>query len=430
MDYRLAPETAFPGGIEDCYAALQWVVAQAEPLHIDTTRIAVGGESAGGGLCCRAGLAGSRPRRPGDLLQLLIYPMLDDRTGSVASANPNAGEFVWVAGSNRYCWTSCWVAGRVALITAPYAAPARAEDLRGLPPAFIAVGALDLFVDEDIEYAQRLMRAGVATELHVYPGAVHGFDLVPTAQVTIAFESQIRAALRRARSHESSQTIERLVIIGVGQFTEPNQRRRLCGPGALRGAARAARRACDDAGAARDVTSFIDTIASTRTFEDSGAGPAPFGKSNNFPRSIAEHQSIEPSLAIWTKAGGDTPQTLLIDLCQRLASGQIRMALMAGAEAISTVRHLSGTGQTRDFNESCDGTVEDHGSGVEDMLRPYHFAYQLAAAPPAYALCENARRARLGSSKQAYAEEMGRLFAPFSRVAEKNPYSSSQSDPR
>ena len=102
------------------------------------------------------------------------------------------------------------------------------------------------------------------------------------------------------------------------------------------------------------------------------------------------------------------------------------MALMAGAGAVSTVRHLSSTGQSRDFSESCEGSVEDHGSGVEEMLRPYHLTYQLAAAPPAYALCENARRARIGLSKQAYAEEMGRLFAPFTRVAEQNPYSSSQ----
>jgi acetyl esterase/lipase len=198
VDYRLAPETAFPGGIEDCYAALQWIVAQAEPLHIDTTRIAVGGESAGGGLAAALALLARDRGGPAICSQLLIYPMLDDRTGSVASANPNAGEFVWVAGSNRYCWTALLGRKPGGSDTASYAAPARAEDLRGLPPAFIAVGALDLFVDEDIEYAHRLMRAGVATELHVYPGAVHGFDLVPTARVTIAFESQIRAALRRA----------------------------------------------------------------------------------------------------------------------------------------------------------------------------------------------------------------------------------------
>jgi acetyl esterase/lipase len=198
VDYRLAPETIFPGSLEDCYAVLQWLQVRAVELRIDATRIAVGGESAGGGLAAALALL-ARDRGAGALaFQLLIYPMLDDRTGSTSMVNSWAGEFVWTAGSNRHCWTSLLGHAPGGSDVAAYAAPARAADLSGLPPAFIAIGALDLFVDESIDYAQRLMRAGVSTELHVYPGAVHGFDLVPTARATVDFESQYRTALRRA----------------------------------------------------------------------------------------------------------------------------------------------------------------------------------------------------------------------------------------
>lgn len=214
------------------------------------------------------------------------------------------------------------------------------------------------------------------------------------------------------------------VIVGVGQYTERVTDADYAGLAPYEIAARAALRACEDSGAATGIASSIEAIAATRTFEDSGAAPALFGKSNNFPRSIAKRLGVEPRVAIWTQAGGDSPQTLLIDLCNRLASGQIRVAMMAGAEAISTVRHLGSSGQSRDFNDVCQGSVEDHGSGVEEMLRPYHLTYRLAAAPAAYALCENARRARLGLSKEAYAAGMGQLFAPFTRVAAANRYSS------
>jgi acetyl esterase/lipase len=197
VDYRLAPENVFPGGLEDCYAALLWVYSQAQQINIDVSRIAVGGESAGGGLAAGLALLARDRGVVPIAFQMLIYPMLDDHTGVATVANPNAGEFVWTAGSNRFCWTSLLGHEPGGPGISAYAAPARAGELRGLPPAFIAVGALDLFVDESIQYAHRLIRAGVATELHIYPGAVHGFDLVPTAQVTIAFDRQYRAALRR-----------------------------------------------------------------------------------------------------------------------------------------------------------------------------------------------------------------------------------------
>ena len=198
VDYRLAPETRFPGGIEDCYAVLRWLHAQARELRVSSAHIAVGGESAGGGLAAALAVLARDRGGPAIAFQLLIYPMLDDRTGTSAATNAYAGEFVWTAGSNRYCWTALLGVEPGRSNVSAYAAPARAEDLRGLPPAFIAVGALDLFVDESVRYAHRLLSAGVAVELHVYPGAVHGFDLIATAQVTGAFEQQSRAAVRRA----------------------------------------------------------------------------------------------------------------------------------------------------------------------------------------------------------------------------------------
>ena len=219
------------------------------------------------------------------------------------------------------------------------------------------------------------------------------------------------------------------ILVGVGQYTERVTDADFIGLAPYELAARAARRACEDAGATNEVAAQIDTIAATRTFEDSGAAAAPFGKSDNFPRSIARRMGIEPRLAIWTKAGGDSPQTLLIDLCRRLAAGEIRLAMMAGGEAISTVRYVSSLGQTRDFNDHCAGDVEDHGSGVEDILRPYHVTYRLASAPATYALCEHARRAKLKLSRDEYARHMGILFAPFTGVAAANPYSSAPVQP-
>jgi triacylglycerol lipase len=195
-DYRLAPETVFPGAIDDIYAALAWTFAHAADLGVDPARIGVMGESAGGGYAAALALMA---RDRGDFrlaFQHLIYPMLDDRT-CVGEPPGVAGQFVWPASSNHFGWSS--LLGHAPGIdgVSPYAAPGRAVDLAGLPPAFISTGALDLFVDEDIDYARRLNRAGVATELHVYPGAFHGFDLVPDAAIAIAARRDSRAALRR-----------------------------------------------------------------------------------------------------------------------------------------------------------------------------------------------------------------------------------------
>jgi triacylglycerol lipase len=193
VDYRLAPETRFPGAVEDCYAGLAWLHAQAGPLGVDRSRIAIGGDSAGGGHAAALALL---VRQRGTLpvcLQLLDSPALDDRTGSGSDPHPFCGEFIWTAASNRFGWRSLLGVEPGGPDVPAAAVPARIADLRGLPPAFILVGALDLFCEESIEYARRLIRAGVATELHVIPGAFHGFGIAGPAA------PQVQASLRLRR---------------------------------------------------------------------------------------------------------------------------------------------------------------------------------------------------------------------------------------
>lgn len=198
VDYRLAPETAFPGNIEDGYAGLGWVMTEAAGLGIDPARVGVMGESAGGGLAAALALM-ARDRGEHRLaFQHLIYPMLDDRTCVSDDPHPFAGEFIWDAAKNRFGWTALLGETPGGPNISPYAAPARALDLAGLPPTYIATGALDLFVDEDIAYARRLLRAGVPTELHVYPGAFHAFNVMPGARVAEAARRDSSDALRRA----------------------------------------------------------------------------------------------------------------------------------------------------------------------------------------------------------------------------------------
>jgi acetyl esterase/lipase len=196
VDYRLAPETRFPGNIEDCYAALAWTFAHAHELGIDRERTGVMGESAGGGLAAALALL-ARERGEFPLaFQHLIYPMLDDRT-CVAEPNPFAGEFIWHPDNNRFGWSALLGEEPGGHGVSPFAAPARASDLSGLPPTFIGTAALDLFVDENIEYARRLIRSGVPTELHVWPGAFHGFDLMPGPALGDAARKSSHDALRR-----------------------------------------------------------------------------------------------------------------------------------------------------------------------------------------------------------------------------------------
>lgn len=198
VEYRLAPETPFPGPLEDCYAALKWLHDHAADLNVDPARLAVGGASAGGGLAAGLVLL-ARDRKELPLcFQLLIYPMLDDR--NIRSAEEAGSDHpIWTRASNLFGWRSYLGHAPGGEDVPDHAAPARAEKLEGLPPTFILVGELDLFLDEDIEYARRLLSAGVPTELHVYPGAFHGFEaVVPGAGVARRAIADRNAALRSA----------------------------------------------------------------------------------------------------------------------------------------------------------------------------------------------------------------------------------------
>jgi acetyl esterase/lipase len=196
VDYRLAPETRFPGALEDNYAALKWLHTHAENLGVDAKRIAILGESAGGGHAAMLAIAARDRAEVPIIYQALIYPMLDDRTGSRHKVPPHRGEVSWTAEQNRFGWGA--LLGKPAgSFSVPYGSvPARVADLRGLPPAFIGVGTLDLFFDEDVAYAKRLIDAGVLTELHIVPGAFHSFEsAVPAASLSRRFHAELTGAL-------------------------------------------------------------------------------------------------------------------------------------------------------------------------------------------------------------------------------------------
>jgi len=197
VDYRLAPETPFPGSVQDNYAALKWLHDNAASLGVDAGRVALMGESAGGGHAAMLAIAARDKGEVPLVAQVLIYPMLDDRT--VTRHVPEyIGQYLWTRSANRFGWSS-FLGKPPGSESVPYGAvPARVKNLAGLPPAFIGVGAIDLFVDEDIEYARRLVDAGVATELVVVPGAYHAFEyLCPDAPLSRRFVSTWMDMLRR-----------------------------------------------------------------------------------------------------------------------------------------------------------------------------------------------------------------------------------------
>jgi acetyl esterase/lipase len=179
VDYRLAPETPYPGPLDDCYAALRWAHDNAAELGIDPARIGIYGLSAGGGLAAALALL-ARDRGEVPLaFQLLDCPMLDDHQ---ITPSINASElYVWSAASNEFGWRSYLGARYGSDDVPPYAAAARATDLAGLPPACLVVGSIDGFRDEDIDYAQRLNQAGVPCELHVIAGLPHAYQMAPDA---------------------------------------------------------------------------------------------------------------------------------------------------------------------------------------------------------------------------------------------------------
>lgn len=196
--YRLAPEHPQPAAFDDVYAAYRDVVARAEELGADPERVAIAGASAGGALA--AGLAqrlhDGGGRQP--LLQLLVYPLLDDRTVLRDDLDERSMR-AWLPASNRFMWRS-YLAREPGVGTMPeYIVPARRDDLTGLPPAWIGIGTLDLFFDESLEYAERLRAAGVPCEVVTVPGAFHAFESwAPRADVSRRFVGDWIAALRRA----------------------------------------------------------------------------------------------------------------------------------------------------------------------------------------------------------------------------------------
>lgn len=186
VEYRLAPEFPDPFPVEDCYAALLWTAENAGELGIDLSRLLIGGGSAGGGLAAGTALLARDRQGPSLIGQLLIYPMLDDRDETV-STHQIDGIGVWDRGSNITGWTALLGDRKGGADVSIYAAPARATDLTGLPPAFIDCGSAEVFRDEDVAYATRLWEAGVQAELHVWAGGFHGFDIfAPHAAVAQA----------------------------------------------------------------------------------------------------------------------------------------------------------------------------------------------------------------------------------------------------
>jgi acetyl esterase/lipase len=198
VEYRLAPETIWSGSLEDNYAALLWMHGHAAELGVDPARIALMGESAGGGHAALLAIAARDRCEVRVAFQCLTYPMLDDRSGTSRKLADHIGYFGWNGEANRFGWKAflgCSPGGRK---VPSEAVPARCADLSGLPPAWIGVGGLDLFVEEDIDYAMRLNRSGVPAELLVVPGAFHGFDMfVGDAAVSRRFAAARLDALRR-----------------------------------------------------------------------------------------------------------------------------------------------------------------------------------------------------------------------------------------
>jgi acetyl esterase/lipase len=196
VEYRLAPEHPFPAGVEDCYAALCWTAQQAGALGVDAARIAIAGQSAGGGLAAGTALIARDRGFPKLCFQLLEIPELDDRldTPSMLAFQDTP---LWNRPNAVWSWQH-YLGPKHAGEVSPYAAPARAKDLAGLPPAYVSTMEFDPLRDEGILYALRLLQAGVPVELHSFPGTFHGSSLMPGAEVSRRGAQEVLAALRRA----------------------------------------------------------------------------------------------------------------------------------------------------------------------------------------------------------------------------------------
>ncbi len=199
VEYRLAPEFPDPYPVRDCYAGLVWTAEHAEELGIDPDRLIVAGASAGGGLAAGTALLARDEGGPALAGQVLIYPMLDDRDQTVSTVQID-GVGVWDRNSNITGWSALLGDRRGTDDVSVYAAPARATDLSGVPPAFIDCGSAEVFRDEDVAYATALWHAGVQAELHVWPGGFHGFDMMAPHTV-------LAKAMRAARDSWVARTL-------------------------------------------------------------------------------------------------------------------------------------------------------------------------------------------------------------------------------
>ncbi|MEU4035325.1 alpha/beta hydrolase [Streptomyces collinus] len=197
VEYRLAPEHPHPAPVEDAYAGLLWTAAHAGEFGGDPDRIVLAGSSAGGGLTAALALLARDRQGPPLIGQLLMCPMLDDRNETVSS-HQMAGVGVWDRTANETAWTALLGDRRGGPDVSPYAAPARASDLSGLPPAFLDVGSAETFRDEVVDYASRIWQSGGVAELHVWPGGFHGFDgFAPQASLSLAARAAQQDWLRR-----------------------------------------------------------------------------------------------------------------------------------------------------------------------------------------------------------------------------------------
>jgi acetyl-CoA C-acetyltransferase len=218
------------------------------------------------------------------------------------------------------------------------------------------------------------------------------------------------------------------VIVGVGQSSERIDDRDYRGLSAVELAAEAARAALRDCGADMTaVASRIDTVAGVRQFEISTPwASAPLGRSTNYPRSVAGLIGANPADAILEVVGGQSPQHLVNEMSEAIAAGERNVAMLFGSEAISTIRHLMSADEKPDFSEAVDGQLDDRGFGLEGMSGAEFVTHGLLDAPSQYALLENARRARLGLTREQYRRQMAQLFAPFTGVAATNPFAASR----
>ena len=211
------------------------------------------------------------------------------------------------------------------------------------------------------------------------------------------------------------------VVVGVGQAAEriddPNYR----GMSPVELAAAAARAAVDDCGV-EDAGAAIDTVAGVRQFEISGVINAPLGRSNNYPRSVANRIGASPARAILEIVGGQGPQRLISELAGEIAAGRSQVAMVFGSDATSTLRYFAKAEARPDFTETVDGDLEDRGQGIEKLVSRYTVSHGLTSAPIQYALLENARRAGTGLGPAEYRRAMGELFAPFTKIAASNPF--------